>query len=239
MPFAHHIEAVSGQVGQRLLTFPSGHRTSAWSNCRDAQSKVDAQVVLRQITSSADHLAKLHKISRSYPHARVQRKPVALDSLQLKADPMVLRPPSGRRIIGSPTRFSATASTRPSLNRSPKASPRLTCGIWSAGPTRRLMFWNVPSCRFRNSSFGSQIARRRVCCIYLRIHVPGDLEKVLPAVIGKINKRVAPTNETLRPLRNSRRNGDISKVHAAFVGIKRGVFHIEVGDHQRNAPACR
>ena len=52
---------------------------------------MQTQIVLRKITSPAHHFAQLHQIPGGHAHACIQRKPIALDSLQLKADPMVLR----------------------------------------------------------------------------------------------------------------------------------------------------
>ena len=44
--------------------------------------------------------AKLHQAAGRRANARIQCQAVAFNTFQLKTDPVVLRPPSGRRIIG-------------------------------------------------------------------------------------------------------------------------------------------
>src|ERR1700689_1815240 len=59
------------------------------------EAKVDPQIALRKIASSAPHLVLLDKIAGRGTEPRVERKRVALFSLKFKADPMVARPSLG------------------------------------------------------------------------------------------------------------------------------------------------
>src|ERR1035437_3802064 len=56
-----------------------------------AQPEVDAKVALREVAAAADHFAKLYQGARRCTHACIQSKAIALNALQLKADPVVLR----------------------------------------------------------------------------------------------------------------------------------------------------
>ena len=56
-----------------------------------AETKVQAQVVLRNVASSAPHFVHLDQIPGKDMDTRVQRQPVAPGPRKLKADPMVAR----------------------------------------------------------------------------------------------------------------------------------------------------
>ena len=52
---------------------------------------MEAQVVLRQIATAAVHLAQLRELSRRDSHPSIQRQPIACDTFQLEADPVIAR----------------------------------------------------------------------------------------------------------------------------------------------------
>src|SRR5271170_5449362 len=64
-----------------------------------AQPEVYAQVMLRQVASSAEDFAQLHQVAGRRSHACIQGQTIALCpcSLQLKTDPMVLRTAFGTK----------------------------------------------------------------------------------------------------------------------------------------------
>ena len=66
--------------------FPPGQMISALvETIVYAESKVDAQVVLRQVAAPAEHFSELHEISGGSPYARVQRQAIALGRLQAES----------------------------------------------------------------------------------------------------------------------------------------------------------
>src|SRR5580658_7982905 len=91
LSFAHNIVPIRSQVRDHLFLPIGPQNLSAVNDLMTAQSKMKTHVVLRKIASSAEHFPKLHQVSRSHSHSRVQRKPITLHSLQLKADPMIFR----------------------------------------------------------------------------------------------------------------------------------------------------
>src|SRR5579872_5738679 len=50
-----------------------------------------AQIVLRQIASSANHFPKLYQVAGCGTYPRIQRQAITLGTLQLKTDPVVGR----------------------------------------------------------------------------------------------------------------------------------------------------
>ena len=90
---------------------------------------MNAKIVLGKITSAAQHLTGLHQIYRRLLSPARSKQAGCSSFHQCEADPVIRGPPCGRRIVGLPSRFSMTMSIRPSLNRSPIATPRLTRGV--------------------------------------------------------------------------------------------------------------
>ena len=72
----------------------------------------------------------------------------------LDGEPMILH--NVMQDHGLPSRSSMTSSRLPSLKRSATARPRLTWGIWRAGPTSLLTSRNLPLWRLRKRSLGSR-----------------------------------------------------------------------------------
>src|SRR5258708_21913614 len=57
-----------------------------------AETEVKAEIILGKITSATQHLTRLHYIPGGNFHPRIEREPVALGSLQCKADPVICGP---------------------------------------------------------------------------------------------------------------------------------------------------
>src|ERR1700678_3377164 len=66
--FLDEIEAVSGQVGQRLHLPIRPHDPRFIHVVMASQAEVNAQIVLRKIAAAADHFAKLHQVARDRLH---------------------------------------------------------------------------------------------------------------------------------------------------------------------------
>src|SRR5258708_7095506 len=60
-----------------------------------AEPEVQAKIGLGEIAAAADDFAGLDEIAGSRPDAGVQRKTIALRSLQFEADPVIRREPLG------------------------------------------------------------------------------------------------------------------------------------------------
>ena len=90
LALAYHIEHIRGEVRQ-YFTPPIGPKDFCLIEARMiTKPEVYPQVVLREITCSAQHFAELNQVARDRTDTRIQGEAIAFCSFQLKADPMVL-----------------------------------------------------------------------------------------------------------------------------------------------------
>ena len=93
--------------------------------------------------------------------------------------------------------FSTTTSIFPSLSRSPKAAPRLGCGIFTGIDRQRsLTSANVPSLWFRKTSLRCRYFIPVARGLDLRIHMSVHHEQISPAVVVEIDTACPPAHDT-------------------------------------------
>src|SRR5580704_8336975 len=91
LAFFHRIEMVGGQVSQSFYLSRRPKDFDFVDAFPAPEAEVNAEIVLRKVTASAEDLTRLNEISRRNSHPRVQGQRVALYPLQFKADPMIRR----------------------------------------------------------------------------------------------------------------------------------------------------
>src|SRR5216684_159912 len=93
LPFMHDIKPIDSEIGERFLFAIRPRDFSAIKTLMAAQPEVQAQIVLRQVTSTAEDFARLYQISGYGSYARVQGQTIGLCAyaFELKTDPVILR----------------------------------------------------------------------------------------------------------------------------------------------------
>ena len=71
--------------------------------------------------------------------------------------------------------------------------------------------------------------------VHLRIDMPVDQEDVLPAVVRKIDKGIAPSDVPTGGACDARNSRGLGKIHVPVVAIESAVFVIEVRNEKRHA----
>src|SRR6202795_5251445 len=162
-----------------------------------AQPEVNAQIVLRKVTSATQNLAQLQQLSGGGPDARIQSQPIALDAFQLKADPMVLRASFGTQDHGRAYQV---------FNDGFHSS--IVEEIADREPTAHLRDLNRVSNQLAGISESSvllideqklrlQVSGRSLNTIHLRIHMSVDQKEIHPAIVVEVDKGVAPAHIAL------------------------------------------
>jgi len=95
--------------------------------------------------------------------------------------------------LGTPFRFTITADSRPSFQRSPIASPRAGAGVLIPCPAVFEMSVNLPSPLLWKQQLWFAIFDAKLQVLYLRIDMAVHQKKVGPAIIVKIKKTWCPT----------------------------------------------
>ena len=125
-------------------------RTAQWISTEsillDGPAEVNSQIILGKIAASAVNLLGLSHAACHNLEPRPDREPIALGAAEFETYQWFPGLPTFRRSMGLPSRSSTTMSIRPSLNRSPTATPLDTLCSVSAGPTCALASQKVPSC---------------------------------------------------------------------------------------------
>ena len=203
------------------------------------QPKMDAEVVLRQVAAAADHFARLHQVAGYGSHAGVQSQTIALDPLQLKADPVIPRAALGTQnhrpayqilhhrfelaIVEEVAHCQSTADLR-NLD----------------GRSGQLADVGKPSIPLiQKQQLGLKVLEPGMKAVDLGIYMSVDQEKILPAIVVEIDKRISPPHISSGALRNSRSNRDISKSQVPVIAIEGGILVVKVRNQQRHAPGMQ
>jgi hypothetical protein len=107
---------------------PSGQRISGFvGTLMTPQSKVDSQILLRQITAAAQHFLNLHQIACDRGHADIQGEPIAFCPLQLGVDPAICRTTLRRKNHRSDFEIFDDKVQLSVVKQVDQAIPRVTC----------------------------------------------------------------------------------------------------------------
>src|SRR5579864_4094126 len=164
---------------------------------------MDAQIVLRQVASSADDFPKLYQVAGGGAYACIQRQAITFGALQLKTDPVV-----GRASFRTQDHRLADKVLDHCFH--PAVIKKIAYGEAAAhllslqcGAHLRADIAEGSVMLVQEQEFWLEISGCASNAVYLRIHMAVYKEKILPAIIGEIYKSVAPADIALRAAGNS------------------------------------
>src|SRR5258708_37211588 len=231
LPFTHDIKPINSQISERFLfpLRPQDFRLIETSMA--AQPEMDAQIVLRQVTSAAEDFARLHQVSSCDSHARIQGQTIALCSytFELKTDPMILRASFGTQNHGLAHQVFNHRFHLAIVEKIAHGKPAAHLRHLKRVSSQLARVFEGSVSLIDEQNLRLQVSGGRVSAIHLRIHVSVDQEEVLPAVVVEVGEGVAPAHIALRPAahaRSHRQSGELhpSILYPCIVAIQSGVL---------------
>src|SRR6202012_438026 len=183
------------------------------------QAKVDPQIILREIASTAANLVQLDQIAGRGTEARVEGKQIAFGSLKLEADPMI----DGAALGAQDHRFSLqifdhnfqVAVVEQVANRKPAAHLRdlyRGSGEFTGVAEGPVVLIKIKQLRLSKS--GTDIFD-----IHLRVNMAIDEDQVRPPIVVYIEEGVSPAHVGCGSAGYPRRAGNVGKVKATVVTV--------------------
>ncbi len=91
----------------------------------------------------------------------------------------------------------------------------------------------------QKQQLGLKVLEPGMKAVDLGIYMSVDQEKILPAIVVEIDKRISPPHIASGALRNSRSNRDIGKSQVPVIAIEGGILVVKVRNQQRHAPSMQ
>src|SRR5207302_11381686 len=185
------------------------------------------QVILRKIAAAADHFAKLPQVASRRAHACIQSQAVTLDTLQLKADPVIPRATLGTQNHGLANqilnhRFDLAIIEEVAYRHSTAHLRNL-----DGGPSQRTDVLESSIMLVQEQQLWFRVGDLRMEAVHLGIHMSVNQKEILPTINPEIDKRISPTHIPPCPLRNNRHVLPVHKIHLSIILIQ---LHVHVDE---------
>src|SRR5258708_27646561 len=195
-----------------------------------SQAKVDPQIALRKIASSAAYLVLLDKIAGCGPQPRVEGQRAALCSLQFEADPVVTSTCLGAQNHRFAFQIFDHNLQAPIIEQIANCKPAAYLGnlyrrsgklaYVTKGPVVLVEIEELRLAKFGADIFG----------IHLWVDMPVHDDEVCPAIVVQIEESVSPSHIRRGSAGDAGRIRDVSKAERAVVAVQGGILLTEVSD---------
>src|ERR1700719_2826314 len=159
-----------------------------------SQAKVNSQVILGEIAAAAEHFAFLHQVSSKTFDSRVEGQTIALVSFQFEADPVIRWATFGPKYGGLALKILNYHFEFAVVEEITDGYAAAYLGNFQCRTGKLADVLEGVIALIEVQELGFHVLRAADDGVDLRIDVTIDLQKVQPAIIIEIEKRIAPAD---------------------------------------------